>query len=157
MSDLYERIETRSKEMGFKNVSELCIASGVPRSTLTELKKGRTSSISLATALKFSKTLDCSVEYLLGSDSSPAVLAYKIALIKRKIPGMTAEERIKAEKEIADLEVTYNEMSDRQENVAAVTESLTEKDMNLVRWFRSLPIEKQKAILAAHDAPEGLV
>ena len=32
-----------------------------------------------------------------------------------------------------------------------------ERDMRLLRWFRSLPEEKQKAILFSQDAPEGLV
>lgn len=32
-----------------------------------------------------------------------------------------------------------------------------EKDKMLIRWFRSLPEEKQKAILISQDAPEGLV
>lgn len=34
---------------------------------------------------------------------------------------------------------------------------LTEKDISLIRWFRSLPPEKQKAILISQDAPENLV
>ena len=32
-----------------------------------------------------------------------------------------------------------------------------ERDMRLLRWFRSLPEEKQRAILFAQDAPEDLV
>lgn len=33
---------------------------------------------------------------------------------------------------------------------------LSEKDIRLIEWFRSLPPEKQKAILISQDAPEGL-
>lgn len=36
-------------------------------------------------------------------------------------------------------------------------DGLTEKDLRLLNWFRSLPKEKQKAILISQDAPEGLV
>lgn len=32
-----------------------------------------------------------------------------------------------------------------------------EADMRLIHWFRSLPPEKQKAILIAQDAPEDLL
>lgn len=32
-----------------------------------------------------------------------------------------------------------------------------ERDIRLLKWFRSLPEEKQKAILFSQDAPEGLV
>lgn len=32
-----------------------------------------------------------------------------------------------------------------------------DKDRRLIEWFRSLPVEKQKAILISQDAPEDLV
>lgn len=34
---------------------------------------------------------------------------------------------------------------------------LSDSDMRLITWFRSLPQEKQKAILIAQDAPEDLL
>ncbi len=43
------------------------------------------------------------------------------------------------------------------ETEKAPTPTWDERDVNLVSWFRSLPEEKQKAILASQDAPEGLV
>jgi len=36
-------------------------------------------------------------------------------------------------------------------------DGLSEADVQLISWFRSLPQEKQKAILTSLDAPEGLV
>ncbi len=33
---------------------------------------------------------------------------------------------------------------------------LSEKDIRLIQWFRSLPPEKQKAILISQDAPKDL-
>ena len=36
-------------------------------------------------------------------------------------------------------------------------DGLSEKDERLLKWFRSLPPEKQKAILIAQDAPEDLL
>lgn len=34
---------------------------------------------------------------------------------------------------------------------------LSEKDVRLIAWFRSLPPEKQKAILISQDAPKDLL
>ena len=68
MSTLYERIESLSKEKGFKNVTALCLAADVPRSTMTELKKGRSKEISLVTAQRLSSALGISVEYLLADE-----------------------------------------------------------------------------------------
>lgn len=34
---------------------------------------------------------------------------------------------------------------------------LSEKDVRLIEWFRSLPPEKQKAILISQDAPKELI
>lgn len=33
---------------------------------------------------------------------------------------------------------------------------IDERDMRLIEWFRSLPVEKQQAILYSQGAPEGL-
>lgn len=41
--------------------------------------------------------------------------------------------------------------------VVEPVEKWTEMDMRLLKWFRSLPQEKQRAILIAQDAPEDLV
>ena len=39
----------------------------------------------------------------------------------------------------------------------SVNPPLSDQDIRLLEWFRSLPEEKQKAILISQDAPEGLV
>ena len=38
----------------------------------------------------------------------------------------------------------------------AENDGISEKDLKLLEWFRSLPPEKQRAILFSQDAPEGL-
>ena len=45
----------------------------------------------------------------------------------------------------------------RKEPATTNGDGLSDKDLRLIEWFRSLPQEKQKAILVAQDAPEGLV
>lgn len=44
--------------------------------------------------------------------------------------------------------------NDEKEKLPAQSEELSEKDKRLIDWFRSLPPEKQKAILIAQDGPE---
>ena len=56
------------------------------------------------------------------------------------------------------LGVTTSELLGEKEKPAPQTEDgLNEKDGRLLIWFRSLPAEKQKAILIAQDAPEDLL
>jgi len=43
-----------------------------------------------------------------------------------------------------------------KEKPHAQSMELSERDIRLLKWFRSLPPEKQKAILISQDAPEGL-
>lgn len=43
-----------------------------------------------------------------------------------------------------------------EETQPTVSDGLTDKDIRLVEWFRSLPGEKQKAILSLAGAPEDL-
>ena len=64
--------------------------------------------------------------------------------------------------EIANFfDVSVDYLLDRENDNSPLTvtdeEALSEKDQRLLTWFRSLPPEKQKAILTAQDAPEGLV
>ena len=67
--------------------------------------------------------------------------------------------RQSALKKIADyFGVTVNYLLYGEEKTAAPEGSgLSEKDVKLLAWFRSLPPETQKAILYDADAPEGLV
>ena len=46
--------------------------------------------------------------------------------------------------------------SAQKEKPTAQGGELTEKDVALVKWFRSLPEEKLRAILVSQDAPEEL-
>lgn len=66
MFNLYNHIEQLGKDHGFKNIQQLCAASNVPRSIMTELKKGRAKSISETTAQKFCKTMGVSMDELYG-------------------------------------------------------------------------------------------
>ena len=66
MDNLYEFIETLAKEKGFKNITEFCRVSEIPRATMSELKAGRTKRLSAETLAKIASNLNVSVDYLLN-------------------------------------------------------------------------------------------
>lgn len=60
--------------------------------------------------------------------------------------------------EYLNVSVKYLEYGNepQKEKPTAQGGELTEKDVALVKWFRSLPEEKLRAILVSQDAPEEL-
>lgn len=66
MVGLYDWILHLSEEGGFKNMTALCKAAGVPRANMTELKKGRSAFLSMPSATKMAETLKAPTDYLLG-------------------------------------------------------------------------------------------
>lgn len=48
-------------------------------------------------------------------------------------------------------------LTETEKTAPEKSEAVSESDMKLIEWFRSLPPEKQRAILTAQDAPEGIV
>ena len=68
MFNLYENIKDLCKERG-TNVSSMCEAIGVSKSTLSNLKNGRTISLSAKTIAKISEYLDVMPEEVLGNEA----------------------------------------------------------------------------------------
>ena len=67
MCTLYERIIDLCKERGVTG-SRMCLDLGLSKSTLSNMKSGRTSGLSAVTAQKIASYLDVSVGYLLGEE-----------------------------------------------------------------------------------------
>lgn len=65
MYDLYENIRSLCKERG-TNVSAMCLAVGVSKSIMSDLKNGRKKTLSSSTLEKFANFLGVSVDTLLG-------------------------------------------------------------------------------------------
>ena len=72
MEDLYKHIEKLGKERGFKNMTVLCKAAGVPRSTMSELNNGRSKDISKPNAQKFADILGISLDEIYGESAKKA-------------------------------------------------------------------------------------
>ncbi len=47
--------------------------------------------------------------------------------------------------------------TEQKENLTEIPGEVSEKDIRLLNWFRSLPVEKQRAILVSQDAPEDVL
>ena len=71
MSELYNLIESLCKEKG-TNITAMCKAAKISRAPLTELKMGRSKTLSSATLSKIAAYFDVSIDDLLGNEEKPA-------------------------------------------------------------------------------------
>lgn len=69
MSELYERIETLCKSKGM-NITAMCREAGIPRAPLSDLKMGRTKTLSTKTLSSIAAFFNVSVDSLLGKDNA---------------------------------------------------------------------------------------
>lgn len=72
MEDLYKHIESLGKEHGYKNMTILCKAAGVPRSTMSELNNGRSKDLSKPNAQKFADILGVTLDEIYGEKKEKA-------------------------------------------------------------------------------------
>lgn len=73
MSELYNRIDRMCKERG-TNITALCRDAKVARASLSELKAGRTKTLTLETGAKIASVLGISVDELMGTEKEKAPL-----------------------------------------------------------------------------------
>lgn len=67
MYDLYTTLKTLCEERGI-SLAKMCLDLGMPKSTTTELKKGRAKSLSSAKMTKIAEYFDVSIDSLLGRE-----------------------------------------------------------------------------------------
>ena len=72
MEDLYKHIESLGKEHGYKNMTVLCKAAGVPRSTMSELNNGRSKDLSKPNAQKLADILGVTLDEVYGEETKKA-------------------------------------------------------------------------------------
>ena len=72
MEDLYKHIESLGEEHGYKNMTVLCKAAGVPRSTMSELNNGRSKDLSKPNAQKFADILGVTLDEVYGEETKKA-------------------------------------------------------------------------------------
>ena len=83
MLNLYSNVLEICKKQGL-TITELCKRSGVSRATLSELKMGRSKSLSTETLSKLAATLTVSTDFLLGNTESSEVTEYIEELATRE-------------------------------------------------------------------------
>lgn len=93
MENLYNYIEEIAKKHGYKNITEYCKATGIPRATMSELKAGRTKKLSAKTAQVIFNTLQIPLNTLLGID----VVASELNTTPEYLTGETDEPGVKKE------------------------------------------------------------
>ena len=86
MGDLYNRLKSLCDERGI-SLAKMCLECGIPKSTPTELKMGRSKTLSASAMLKVANYFGVSVEYIAGEttqkENSPIAIsdeAIKVAL-----------------------------------------------------------------------------
>ena len=94
MDDLYSRLKTLCDKKGI-SLAKMCSEAGIPKSTPTELKMGRTKTLSSSAMIKVAKYFDVSVEYIAGKTEQ-----------KERIPIAISDEDIKVALFGDDTEVT---------------------------------------------------
>lgn len=113
MGTLYERITTLCKERGVSG-SRMCLDLGLSKSTLSDMKHGRTKGVSTATAQKIASYFGVSVDYLLGEEE------------KTEKPTVNDDELSENMKKLIDFAKSVPE--NKVELVLAVIKSIVEAD-----------------------------
>lgn len=70
MSEMYNIIEELCLQKGV-NITQMCQEAGIPRATITELKKGRTQTLGPKNLDKLATYFEVSMEYFLGNKKKP--------------------------------------------------------------------------------------
>lgn len=71
MGELYEKIETLCTREGI-TITAMCKNAGISRAPLSDLKMGRSKTLSSSTTAKIAAYFGVSIDYLLGNEKKPA-------------------------------------------------------------------------------------
>lgn len=75
MSKMYEIIESLCKEKGI-SITKMCNEANVSRGSLTDLKKDRSSELSVANTSKLAAYFNVSTDFLIGKDENDNIKAF---------------------------------------------------------------------------------
>lgn len=106
MDTLYERIMLLCNKKGIKG-GKLCTDIGISKGIITDLKMGRTKSLSFATTLKIANYFEVSVGYLLGEEEKKKKVGVKIPVYGNVAAGIPIE----AWEDILDYEEIDEDMA----------------------------------------------
>lgn len=112
MSELYNRIELLCESKGI-NITKMCKESGASRGALSDLKMGRTKSLSSDTLNRLANYFGVSVDYLLGKEETPADKGEQIDLSDIEI-GLLGDYKELTEENKATIRDMVRLMRERQ-------------------------------------------
>ncbi|HWP80357.1 MAG TPA: helix-turn-helix transcriptional regulator [Candidatus Acidoferrum sp.] len=75
MNDLYQKIEQLCQLKNI-NITAMCREAGVSRGNITDLKKGRSKTLSAMSLSKIANYFGVSIDYLLGCEPAPSILEF---------------------------------------------------------------------------------
>lgn len=106
--ELYDRIEALGKGKGYKNMTELCRAADVPRTTMSELKSGRSRELSKTNAEKFGIALGMTYFEVYGDEENTPTGTSRRELTDEDIygaffKGSYSEKKLNKLKKMAEL------------------------------------------------------
>ena len=149
MNELYDRIDQICKARG-TNVTVLCKEAGVSRATLSELKAGRTKTLSIETAQKLADSLQVSLNFLLGKFDDGAPISFTVStselrdhISNKKVPTPVSEDGLD-EQDRQMLELMKKLSADQKDFLLAQLLTLTEQEKKIL-----------KSIPADEAPPEG--
>ena len=112
MSTLYKNIIALCEEKGIKG-GKMCTDTGISKGLLTDLKMGRRTGVSAATAQKIASYFDVSVGYLLGEEEKE----------EKKEKSIISDELSEKKKEfMLKVEQMSDDQIDRLEQILALVE-----------------------------------
>lgn len=124
LNTMYERIEALCANRGV-NITQMCREAGVPRGNLSELKMGRSSTLSSKTLSKLSAYFGVSMDYLLG----------------------TAEYSISADHNSVVLSGTIGDNHVNTPPAKQPKDLLAEDELEMLRIFRKLTFRQKHNLL----------
>lgn len=152
-SAIIRKIEIRLKEIGMSK-SEFYRRSGISSATYSQWNTG-TFSPSRKKLEAAAETIGLPVEELLpegNGGKTLAAVAGAAGAAAAVLPGGLLPSAIAA----IDTAGAFLLSGKKEKPVPQTGDGLSSKDQRLIAWFRSLPVEKQKAILNLGDGPEDL-
>lgn len=146
MCTLYERIQSLCKNKGV-SASRMCLDLGLSKSTMSDMKNGRKSGISVPTAQKIAAYFDVPVEYLLTGeypngycppdDENPYILE-----VSDIMETMEIDTQIAVVNTVRALAADHKD----QKNIPG-EETLTEDEKALLELFRQVPEDRRSLVL----------
>lgn len=149
MGSLYERIEQLGKAGGYKNMTVLCKAAGVPRTTMSELHAGRSRDLSKPNAQKFADLLELSLDDIYGAAPQ------KEKPTPRGEPDCLPELNARDRRDIAKrLESTLDLMDNNADGLMFDGEPLDEETRELLRISLQNQLEISKRLAKQKFTPK---